>query len=354
MRFIVGLALIAAGAVLLWWWLGKPGLWLRDRMAWVRFVTPSDGAVVQWRGSETQNVRIDGATGWFACDLHISATRANSSIAGKGEWQPVESKLGRFSAETTLATGWNRITVRGRWWDHRFADSVRVALGDVFIVAGQSNAVGYAEEFFSAASDDVRAGRLGEDGAISWRCADDPQSPQGKGSPWPKVGDEYRSKTQLPVGFINIAENGSSIESWMPGGSLFRRLEDVLRATGPANVRAILWAQGEADSGMSADRYAQCLETIIRSANELTKSSSSVPWVVATSSYVCGAAVRNVRQGQEQVVASGLALRGPDTDALGPLHRQADGVHFNAGGTRALASLWADALKRHFTAERSE
>jgi len=323
-------------------------------MAWVHFVSPSDGSIVQWRGNEAQDVRIDGATGWFACDLDVSAARANSPIAGNVDWQPVESKLGRFAADTTLAPGWNRITVRGRWWDHRFAYSVRVALGDVFIVAGQSNAVGYAEEFFSAGSEDVRAGRLGEDGAISWRCADDPQSPQGKGSPWPKVGDEYRSKTQLPVGFINIAENGSSIESWMPGGLLFRRLEDVLRATGPANVRAVLWAQGEADSGMSADRYAECLETIIRSANELTKSSPSVPWVVAISSYVGGAAVGSIKQSQERVVASGLALRGPDTDALGSQHRQADGVHFNAEGTRALALLWADALKRHFPAKRPE
>jgi len=349
--FVLTAALLISA--LFWWWLGKPGLWLRDRMAWVRIVAPGDGAVVQWQGAETQGVRVGGATGWLVGDLGLSVAKGDDPVAGSAPAIPAKAFFGQFDAEVPMVPGWNRIVLQGRWWDHVFATSARIAVGDVFIVVGQSNALGSGNVFFAAASDDVRSARFGADGVLHWRRGDDPQAPEGKGSPWPLVGSKYHKLTQRPVGFINIAENGSSVRDWLPGGGLFGRLEKALNHAAPHYVRGILWAQGEADSAMSAEEYAESLEAIIRASNALTDRPGEVPWIVAQSSYVNGAPVPAVRKGIDRVVRAGLAFSGPDLDVLGPEFRQSDAVHLNAEGTKAAADLWLDVLTRHLPEARN-
>ena len=52
-----------------------------------------------------------------------------------------------------------------------------------------------------------------------------------------------------------------------------------------------------------------------------------------------------------EVVGAGSALRGPDTDQLGHEFRQPDLVHLNDTGVQQAASLWAEALHKHFVAQ---
>lgn len=337
----------------LWARFGSPGMWLGDQFAWARFVEPDDGAVLQATGSATQRVEVVGAAGFMVREVAVCADAVRAGHRGDqptSEWQNVTVERGRFRTSLLLVPGVNRLAIQGKWWKHVFANSARVLLGDVFIVAGQSNAVGLAPSFSTTVSGDVRNADLGRDGVLRWRIGDDPQSANGKGSPWPMAGTQYSRLTGRPVGFINIAENGSSIRAWLPGGQLFQRLIDALEATKPNYARAILWAQGEADFRMSADEYADCLQTIIAAANERVAAGRQIPWVVAISSFVNGSPVEEIRKAQMEVVDAGYALRGPDTDQLGQEFRQPDLVHLSDAGMEQAASLWAEALHEHFGA----
>jgi hypothetical protein len=201
---------------------------------------------------------------------------------------------------------------------------------------------------FLGSSGDVRLGTL-SDGGIQWRNADDPQVIFGGGSVWPLVGQELSSKTGTPVGFINVAEGGSSVREWQKGGRLYSRLLQALRATQPYYVRAILWAQGESDSDLTGEQYADYLSKLIEQINvDLQSGQYAVPWVLARSSYNKGKVFDGPRNGVDAVVRSGFARPGPDADKLGREYREADDVHLNGAGTRAAAALWAEVLISDF------
>jgi hypothetical protein len=344
---------LVAAALLMWWGFGKPGLWLRDRICWIDDLSPGDGAVVQWRETG-QAVRVTGKTSWLARDVEVVATQVDGVQAvavSDLQWIAARRTLGGFEAELPLQRGWNHLLARCRWWDQRATYTQRVGLGEVFIVAGQSNAAGWSESLFLGSSDDVRLGTL-SNGGLAWRNADDPQMVFGGGSVWPLVGQELSASTGLPVGFINVAEGGSSIREWQKGGRLYAGLLQALQATRPYYVRAILWAQGESDSVLTSERYAHYLSALIEAINDdLQSGQYSVPWVVARSSYNKGAVFDGPRDGVDAVVRSGFARPGPDTDLLGPEYREADDLHFNAKGTRAAAALWTAVLIKELASE---
>lgn len=354
MKRWLAFAAIVAAALLLWWGFGNPGLWLRDRLCWIDDLSPGDRAVIQLREAE-QAVRVTGKTSWLARDVEVAATKVHGvrAVAESDlKWLAAGRTLGSFEAEVPLQRGWNHLLARCRWLDQRATCVQRVGVGEVFIVAGQSNVAGWSESLFLGSSDNVRLGTL-RGGEIRWRTADDPQVVFGGGSVWPIVGQELSMKTGLPVGFINVAEGGPSIREWQKGGRLYAQLLQTLRATRPYYVRAILWAQGESDSDLTSEQYAHYLSALIEGINEdLQSGQHRVPWVVARSSYKKGEVFAGPRDGVDAVVRSGFAQAGPDTDLLGPEYREADNLHFNAVGTRAAADAWAKVLVENFYSEQ--
>lgn len=352
MKWGLACAALVAAALLILWGLGKPGLWLRDRLCWITDLSPGDGAVIQLREAE-QAVRLTGTTSWLARDVEVAATKVDGlqgvAVADL-KWVAAGRTLGSFEAELPLQRGWNHLLARCLWWDQRATYVQRVGVGEVFIVAGQSNVAGWSESLFLGSSEGVRLGTLG-DGRIQWRRADDPQVVFGGGSVWPIVGQELSARTGLPVGFINVAHGGSSIREWQKGGRLYARLLKALKATRPHYVRAILWAQGESDSDLTGEQYAHYLSVLIEGINEdLQSGQYTVPWLVARSSYNKGKVSDGPSDGVDAVVQSGLAQSGPDTDLLGPEYREADNLHFNAAGTRAAAALWTEVLMEDYAA----
>lgn len=350
MKWGFACAALVAAALLIWWGFGKPGLWLRDRLCWISDLSPGDGAVIQLREAE-QAVRVTGKTSWLVRDVEIAATKVDG-VQGLAvvdlKWVAAGRTLGDFEAKLPLQRGWNHLLARCRWWDQRATYVQRVGVGEVFIVAGQSNAAGWSESLFLGSSEEVQLGTLGN-GRIQWRKADDPQVVFGGGSVWPIVAQELSARTGLPVGFINVAEGGSSIREWQIGGRLYARLLEALKATRPYYVRAILWAQGESDSDLTSEQYAHYLSALIEGINDdLQSGQYTVPWLVARSSYNKGKVFDGPRDGVDAVVQSGFAQAGPDTDLLGPEYREVDNLHFNAKGTRAAAALWTAVLMEDF------
>ena len=340
--------------------------------------SPVDYQVFQrrtWLGGE---VGISGRAPSDTESLQVQLT--GKSLRGDlpAEWTTIEfdPRDGSFSSTLEVpAGGWYTCRVRAIQRDKLigWTQVPHVGVGEVFMVAGQSNSSNHGSERQRPTSDKVSA----FDGE-NWRPANDPQ-PGGSGNGGsfiPAFGDAMAGRYNVPIGVANVGVGATSVREWLPKGErmanqpttgrhvravgpheweatgeLFDRLASRLTALGPHGVRAILWHQGESDAGqarsgypadrqISGEQYTHFLAKLIHA----TRASVDweIPWVVALATYhsESDAADGAFRAAQAAVWRRGLAVEGPDTDALGPEYRE--GVHFNARGLRRHGELWAE------------
>ena len=135
-------------------------------------------------------------------------------------------------------------------------------VGEVFVIAGQSYAVGANDELTKV---DDPQGRIVAFDAVnhSWRVANDPQPNAGDGGTiWPTAGNLLLPLVQAPIGFVNVAVGGTATRQWLPGEKLYEQLAAAGQSIG--RFRAVLWQQGESDviEHRSTDYYVQNMVTI--------------------------------------------------------------------------------------------
>lgn len=270
-------------------------------------------------------------------------------------WVTVDSSLqsGVWDGSLDLSAGWYDIEVRsidgaGNVVDERTVD--RVGVGEVFVIAGQSNSANYGNPTLSAQDDRVSAFDL-----ANWQGANDPMpiADGSGGSPWPALGDMLTEELDVPVGFVSVGWGGTSAAQWEPGAPgpdsepLYNRLQDALTALGPDGARAVLWHQGEADNALntSSAAYEASLETII--AQSRIDAGYDVPWGIALASFISlgNPNDANVTGAQQEVIDDDpLNFLGAATDDLGGPAWRWDGIHFNEAGLREHAQRWFDQL----------
>jgi hypothetical protein len=183
-----------------------------------------------------------------------------------GSWVTVaEDAVGSFSGTLTgQAAGQGDLEVR-------FVDDVNrnytvphVAVADIFVIAGQSNASGYtsaAMQTYSHAT--LKAGLFGND--YRWKELIDPvDSPVGQidtvsqddaavnGTLWPLLATQIMAATGLPVAFVPCPMGGTPIEWHLPGVDHQDRTmlygSTVYRALQVGGVKAVLFHQKESDA----------------------------------------------------------------------------------------------------------
>jgi sialate O-acetylesterase len=171
-----------------------------------------------------------------------------------GEWS---AQLSRIPAggpyEIALSLGSDRFVAR------------EVYVGDLWVLAGQSNMVGRAR-LENLEQPDERVHVLRADG--TWAVAVEPLHerrenadglPIGAGLGLPFAKEMVR-RTGVPIGLLPIARGGTSLWQWDPAlkdkgpESLYGAMIDRVRKAG-GRVKGVLWYQGEADS--VEDRAAQ-------------------------------------------------------------------------------------------------
>jgi beta-glucanase (GH16 family) len=310
--------------------------------------------------------------------------------AGEGRvdpWRDFPSALqkDRFDFFVSAPTGgWYQLEIRGLKAGDVIASGFvdHVGVGEVFLIAGQSNAGNHGSER-----------QLSESGLVSsfdgkkWNIANDPQKgASGSGGSFlPSFGDKVAQRFNVPVGLVPMAAGGTSVREWLPEGTpfqqqtttgkgvrkndnglwesdgiLFNALTSKLEERGSHGVRAVLWHQGESDAGqarsgypadrqISGEQYTQFLTTLVTSAR--SKAGWSVPWFTAQTTYhsEVDASDSEFREAQSRMWKNGTTLQGPDTDALRAEFRQ--GVHFNAAGLQKHGELWAQQVSSWLEAE---
>jgi len=205
----------------------------------------------------------------------------------------------------------------------------------------------------SNAANTVR-GRYAPHGEVLWfhdgRChpAEDPLpgATGTGGSVWSRLGEQLvESGRHRRVLFAGIAENGSALARWRPGGDLHPRLLRALAALEKAGLPPthLLWHQGEQDSRLGTDpeQYRADFHALVAA---IRAAGSAAPIYVAQATYCGGQDSPALRDAQRALVDPALGIfAGPDTDVLrGPARY--DDCHFSASGAARHAALWRDAL----------
>lgn len=176
----------------------------------------------------------------------------------KGTWSCVLTvpEGGLYRIETGLHTKSIRPDLG---WIFRGDIRVHVGVGDLFIVAGQSNSAGYAKDsafdppspmvhlFRNRRKWDLACHPINE----STDAPDDPNAELGVSgvSPYLSFGKRFSDLSHVPVGLINTALGGSPIRRWDPEqkGDLYRNMIDKVKLCG-GMAAGLLWYQGCSDT----------------------------------------------------------------------------------------------------------
>lgn len=288
----------------------------------------------------------------------------------------LKAGMTEFRAELNApAGGWYRLEVRMMHRDSVTAEAAveHVGVGEIFVIAGQSNSSNHGEE-----KQQTKTGLVSTFSRGQWRLAHDPQ-PGGSGNGGsfiPPFGDAIAERFKIPVGIVAAGVGSTSVREWLPRGArfpnpptltryvtplasgewesrgtLFANLTTRMKPLGPRGFRAVLWHQGESDANqkdagrtLPGELYRKFLEQLIR--ESCREVGWEFPWFVAQVSYHTpddpGSA--DIRGAQESIWKSGVALEGPDSDALtGELRNHAGiGVHFSGKGLREHAARWVE------------
>lgn len=310
---------------------------------------------------------------------------------GQTPWLQVNSVKGRQIIATFEAPsgGWWKLEVQVVHAGRQIAlGSVpHVGIGEVFVIAGQSNSANHGEE-----KQTTKTGSVASFDGRRWRIANDPQpgASGGGGSFIPAFADAIVAAENVPVGIIACGIGATSVREWLPKGATFpnpptivSRVEQLsggewaskgaayesfvarMKSVGPRGFRAVLWHQGESDANqrdpartLPGALYRKYLEKLIEDSRR--DIGWNAPWMVAQVSYhVPGdEGSEEIRSAQASLWRDGIALEGPDSDALkGTLReREGRGVHFSGSGLREHGALWATKvlpwIKSQWTAPR--
>ena len=358
----------------------------------ITLTAPLDHAVVQRSTPGRGLVRIEGELSEEvkAAEVSIEARL----VDGQRElpWQRVGGSVaGKKLAGTleAIAGGWWRLEVRVMSAGKEIAKGsvAHVGIGEVFVIAGQSNSANHGTE-----KQTTKTRRVATFDGKAWRIADDPQpgASGGGGSFIPPLADAVVEKENVPVGIIACGIGATSVREWLPKGATFpnpptlvSRVEQLpngqwaskgaayeafiarMKSAGPRGFRAVLWHQGESDANqkdttrtLPGKLYRESLEKIIRDSRR--DIGWDAPWFVAQASYhVPGdEGSEDIRAAQASLWKDGIALEGPDSDALKGKLRERDGqgVHFSGPGLREHGAKWAQKvipwLQQQWTAPR--
>ena len=274
----------------------------------LRLDSPLDYQVFQRRTRLEGTVRVSG---------RVPAGTEKVEVQLGGDWLPVGSGKteGTFGAELKVAPGgWYvcrvRATAQGKLL--AAAEVSHVGVGEVFVVAGQSNSANHGEEKLS-----TQTGLVAAFDGTRWQLARDPQpgASGGGGSFLPPFGDAIAERFQVPVGLVACGIGATSVREWLPKGARFPhpptlvgRVQQLpsgqweskgdafalftsrMKQLGPHGFRAVLWHQGESDANqkdptrtLSGDLYRQYLAQLIRDSRR--EIGWEAPWFVAQVSY---------------------------------------------------------------------
>jgi hypothetical protein len=344
---------------------------------------PVERSVFQ-RVNNVASIHIGGNIPFQADQIQAKLTPIQGGQAI--DWKQIDTSIkgGQFIGELTYVTsGWYKLEVRAMLNGNPIGDIStvsKIGVGEVFIIAGQSNAQGgrppmggfWDNTYYGANDDRVNCidyydfveSSLLPFPKITQLKAETNISPHGQASwCWGILGDRITKELNCPVLFFNAAAGGSRIEQWAQAARGEQAYNYYLNRPAPEGwpyaflqkslnyysslygLRAIIWHQGEEDAAIntSTSKYKSDLATVISKSRQ--HSGKNVSWMIAKVSRSRFGIKESIKLAQQMVIdSSGFnTFQGPDTDGIQPsADIRDDGVHFHSNGLIDLANVWAD------------
>lgn len=166
---------------------------------------------------------------------------------------------GMYRIDTSLETrSHHESAAQGFSWLYRGDCILHIGVGNLFIIAGQSNSAGYSRDFcMDPPHTSVHLYR----NRGRWDLASHPMNESTDAgslpneemgipgvSPYLSFGKRYAEITGMPVGLIQTSLGGSAMKQWKPGtGALYENMLDKIRMT-KGKYAGVLWYQGCSDT----------------------------------------------------------------------------------------------------------
>jgi hypothetical protein len=373
----------------------------------VTITYPTSRSVFQRNNSNQSTIYIAGNYTSFSDKVEARAVARTMSPAQgtTTNWTTIQSNPinGYYYGALPISGGWYDIEVRC-WLGTTLLGAAtvqRIGVGEVFLIAGQSNATGDTDlknqgNYGPMANDD-RVSVVNYTvvfptnyGAVVLPRAEFSRldstfniSPFGVSAwCWGALGDTLTKKLNVPIAFFNAGWSGTGAAAWnesandststpinfitmprgMPYGNMRAALNFYVTQFG---ARAVLWHQGETDNlqGTNRDTYGNYLKNIITKSREHS-GKSNLAWVVSRVTRYKGFQITTSRtwqpvidaqndviglNGTNQTNYTSQVFEGPKTDSLvGPGIRTSDSLHFVGDGHRILAKVWSQKLNTSF------
>lgn len=320
---------------------------------------PEAYQVIQRDGDNLADITIRGFVrrqGTYTLEASFNGG-AYADIVAEQSWP--DSFEGTLSGQ---AAGQGTLTVRLKGTS--YTDTVEyIGIGDVFMIAGQSNAVGCYTNAQSYSHATRKAGLFANsyqwkelidhtDDATDAVDAISADVPSYAGSVWPVLATLYLADMGgIPCAFVPCAAGGTFVANWVPGAdhlnrnTLYGSMNYKSLVIG--GCKAVLWHQGESDAlndfgefynasldllanGIGADMGVPLLATVLQ----------QFPGATTEAIAAVNAAITEAIGDNANVVA------GPD---LSDLDTTPDSFHFKSNEQAAIvAGRWWTAIKAAF------
>jgi hypothetical protein len=351
---------------------------------------PMDRMVFQRNNSNQGTITISG-TYLSEVDRIEARVIARPEGGTSTNWTVIQNNPvnGYFSGTLTVQGGWYQLEVNA-FKNNNYVDGKviqHVGVGEVFAIAGQSNAQGGSGVSTSATDDRVSTidytdaysdyNRLPI--GFSHLSGDSTAIGPFHYVPWAwgRLGDLLVQKLGVPVLFYGAGHGGTSSDQWSKSskGEPFDGPDWILRAHGApyralensvaiyaslTGLRAVLWHQGESDPNTDFQTYYNNIKDVINKSRENSEF-NNLAWVIARVS-------RNPDEHFGPVFGQNTLIQGfsnefvtlppvpnvfpgPNTDLIVGGEYRTDGIHFNTyAGQIEFSNAWNASLDNNFFA----
>ena len=326
------------------------------RAAQVEIITPESYEIIQ-RSGTTADIDVTGT--------YVGTPTAIEARFNGGAWATIDATPtgGTFSGTlSSQAEGQGPLEVRFTNDAGAIDTAQYVGIGDVFVIAGQSNASGRGDNNQTYSHASLKAGLF--DNTYHWgELLDETDGSGGQvdsvsadgttgGSIWPLLATSIMADQGVPVGFVVCAMGGTSISSWQKGtandratlyGSMQYRVGQLQNG-----CKAVLFHQGEANAvaGTAEATYNTDLDSFADDVN----TDLGVKTVVAKIHEISTATTPNITNIQNAIDTAwgdnANVVAGPDLDGE---TTSPDGAHYTTDAEMlGLAADWWTAIQTEF------
>lgn len=301
-------------------------------------------------------------------DIEIEGTYTGGPVSaiearfGNGPWTVIDPNPnnGNFSGVLVDQTaGQGDVSVRFNTNVNILATKNYIGVGDIYVVAGQSNASGRGKtnQVYSHAT--LKASLFGNDDV--WKELKDPHDkninqvdvvssdPLAKGSFVPILATHFLADQNIPIAFIPASMGATSIDVWGPTSELYLSMKRRVDAVG-GKIKAVLWFQGESDSSVAAVvGYVDQLNELVDSIYTDFGGAKTVIGMLGSATPT-GEGRSLVRMAQKEVIETNPhAVQGPAMYDVNIDNEGCDGTHFCSDADLAIfGERWWRALDKEF------